>query len=73
MKKKIKQESNKYNTAGTSFQFFLRGGKILTDYLGGNMKKTKFCVQKHRKLLFFKFRGGKHLLPPPPSDAPAVR
>jgi len=48
------------STAGTSFQFFSRGGgNILTDFLGGGgYEKNKNCVQKHKKPLFFKFRGG---------------
>jgi len=43
------------------------GGKIWTDFLGGgqNMKTTTFCVQKHKKSLYFKIRGEMPPLPPP--------
>jgi len=42
--------------AGTSFQFFPEGGGQNFDRLpkgGQHMKKTKCCVQKHKKILFF--------------------
>jgi len=66
-----------YLHAGTSFKLFPGGGgKILSDFLGGwgqNIKKNIFCVQKHKKTLFFKIRMGGQMspLPPPPNDVPA--
>jgi len=49
---------------GRHFSLFQGGGTILTDFLGGqNMKKTKCCVQKHKKVTIFQ-SGGQ--IPPPP-------
>jgi len=48
-------------SSGTSFQFFPGGGNILTYFLKGggqNMKKTKFCKQKHKKVTIFQIKGG---------------
>jgi len=35
------------------------------------MRRKKCCVQKHKKSLFYKFRGVAPL--PPPNDVPAFR
>jgi len=54
-------------TAGTSFQFFPGGGKILTDFLGGqNMKKTKKFRQKHKIVTIFQNQKGANAPPRPP-------
>jgi len=59
---------------GTSFSFYPGGG--LTKFLrvGQNMKKKIFCRQKHKKSLFFKFKGGGKCPPClPPNDVPTYR
>jgi len=35
------------------------------------MKKTKFCVQKHKKDTIFQIEGGGGEMPPPEFDVPA--
>jgi len=50
---------------GTSFQFFQGGGTILTDFLGGGIKKT-VCA-KTQKITIFQNQGGQV---PPPNDVP---
>jgi len=59
--------------SGTSFQFFPGGGNILTEFLGGgqNMKNTKFCRQKHKKVTIFQNQG-RQMASPPPNDVPAA-
>jgi len=50
---------------GTLFRFFSRGGQHF-DRLprgGQNMKKTKCCVQKHKKSYFSKPGGGGNAFP----------
>jgi len=52
--------------AGTSFQFFPGGGKILTELLGGggqNMK-NKNCAQR-QKITVFQNQGGANAPPSP--------
>jgi len=63
------------SSAGTSFQFFIGRGKILTDFLGGgqNMKRKKNCAQKHKKITAFQIQGGANTPCLPTNDVSAVR
>jgi len=50
---------------------FSRGGKILTDFLGGGGTKSKYekklnCVCKNTKNYYFKIQGGANAPPAPP-------
>jgi len=55
------------SSAGTSFQFFIGRGKILTDFLGGGAKyekKKKLCAKTQKNHYFSNSGGGKYPLPP---------
>jgi len=58
--------------AGTSFQLFSGGGQNFyrLPRAGQNVKKTKFSVQKHKKITIFLIQGGGNAPLPPPNDVP---
>jgi len=57
-----------------AISFFPRGGKILTEFLGGgqNMKKN-YVVGKNTKSLYFFNSRGAFAPPAPPNDVPVSR
>jgi len=58
---------------GTSFQFFPRGGTILTDFLGGGAKyeEKQILYAKTPKINILQIREMQMPLPaPPPNDVP---
>jgi len=52
--------------AGTSFEFFPGGQTVDCHPRGGNLKKTKLCVQTHKSHYIFQIQGGGGQMPTPP-------
>jgi len=67
----------KISDPGTSFQFFPRGGKILTDFLGegggAKYEKNKILCAKTQINHYFQNQGGKHSPLAPPQMTSLIR